>query len=148
MKIHFIFILSFLLALGSYGQSKSEAIVKYAENNMGKKIDRGECWDLVAFALDDANVEWEKPFGFGTPIDVKSTSLLPGDIISFDGVKFESENGYQSFPMHYAIVYKVIDKDHLVIMHQNHNNKKVVQTLDLDLTKQTKGKMKFFRVKE
>lgn len=132
----------------SYSQEKAKAVLAYAEDHMGKKIDRGECWDLVAFALNHAEAEWEMPFDFGDKIDYKKDELQPGDVISFDGAKFERDNGYVSFPMHYAIVYKVIDKDHITIIHQNHNNKKVVQTLDLKLSELTKGKMQFFRVRE
>lgn len=138
------------LAIGFSGhtQDKAKAVVDYAVNNMGKKIDRGECWDLIAFALDNANAEWQMPFDFGDEFDYKTEEIQPGDIITFDGVKFESENGYVSFPMHYAIVYEVKDKDHITIIHQNHNNKKVVQTLDLNLADLKKGKMQFYRVRE
>ncbi|MCB9197066.1 MAG: CHAP domain-containing protein [Flavobacteriales bacterium] len=145
---NFLFIL-FLIpsVLLSTAQTKAELIVEYAVKNLGKKVDRGECWDLVAFALDNAKAEWQMPFDFGDKFDYQKETIKPGDIISFDNVRFESDNGYMTFPMHYAIVYKVIDKDHIEILHQNHNNQRVVQTLTLDLTTLKKGKMQFYRAR-
>lgn len=148
MKQLFLLTIFLVFGLSNYSQTKAKGVVDYAVDNMGKKIDRGECWDLVAFALNDVNAEWGSPFDFGDKIDYKKDELQPGDIISFDGVKFVSDNGYQTFPMHYAIVYKVVDKDNITILHQNHNNKKVVQTLDLNLSELKKGKIQFFRVRE
>ncbi|WP_258542876.1 CHAP domain-containing protein [Parvicella tangerina] len=148
MKHTLLIVLSLFVGSISYGQEKANGVVEYAVDHLGKKIDRGECWDLVAFALDDVEAEWQSPFDFGEKINYKTTALQPGDIISFDGVKFESDNGYVTFPMHYAIVYKVTDKDHLTILHQNHNQKKVVQTLDLNLADLKKGKIQFYRVRE
>lgn len=126
----------------SFSQNKNEAIVAYAKKQMGKKVDRGECWDLVAFALDNVKAEWKAPYDFGKEIKSK---ILPGDIIRFDNVKFESKNGYMTFYEHYAIVYEVIDDDHIVIAHQNHNNKRVVQLLDITLSDKKKGKISFYR---
>ena len=148
MKQITLLLFGLIIIFNALSQEKAKAVVDYAVDNMGKKIDRGECWDLIAFALDNANADWQMPFDFGDKIDYQKDDILPGDIISFDGVKFESENGYMTFPMHYAIVHKVIDKDHITIIHQNHNNKKVVQTLDLTLSDLKKGKMQFFRVRE
>lgn len=148
MKQILLLCLLLIIGISNFSQDKAKAVVDYAEANLGKKIDRGECWDLVAFALDNSGAEWQMPFDFGEKLDYKKDQIKPGDIISFDGVKFENENGYQNFPMHYAIVYKVTDKDHITILHQNHNNKKVVQTLDLNLTELKKGKMQFYRVRE
>lgn len=147
MKRILFLALSLFLGTLIYAQDKPQVIVDYAVENMGKKIDRGECWDLVAFALNHAVADWQMPFDFGDEIDYKTEELKPGDIISFDGVRFENKNGYTTFPMHYAIVYKVIDKDHITILHQNHNNKKVVQTLDLNLADLKKGKIQFHRVR-
>lgn len=148
MKHSLLLFIGLMIGSLSYAQEHAKAVVNYAEDNLGKKIDRGECWDLIAFALDHSGAEWEMPFDFGEKIDYKKDEILPGDIISFDGVKFENENGYSTFPTHYAIVYKVVDKDHITILHQNHNNKRVVQTLDLNLSELKKGKLQFYRVRE
>ncbi|MCB9189293.1 MAG: CHAP domain-containing protein [Flavobacteriales bacterium] len=148
MKQTLLLLTGLFISTLMFSQAKAKAVVDYAVENLDKKIDRGECWDLIAFALDHAEAKWEMPFDFGNKIDYKKDALQPGDIISFDGVKFENENGYMTFPMHYAIVYKVVDKDHITILHQNHNNKKVVQTLDLTLSDLKKGTMQFFRVRE
>ncbi len=139
-------ILYISLFLGTFisiqGQQKNESIVTYAKTNLNQKIDRGECWDLIAFALNDAKANWNAPFEFGKVI---KSDYLPGDIIRFENVKFESENGYMTFPEHYAILYEVKDKNKIVIAHQNHNNKRVVQLLDLNLSEKVKGKITFYR---
>ena len=142
MKITFLITLVLFLSLGINAQSKNDAIVNFAKSNMGKKVDRGECWDLISFALNDAKAEWKAPFDFGKEI---KSNFQAGDIIRFENVKFENKNGYMTFPEHYAIVYEVKDKDHIVIAHQNHNNKKVVQILEITLSDKSKGKMTFYR---
>jgi signal peptidase I len=128
----------------SIAQDKNDAIIAFTKKQMNKKVDRGECWDLIAFALNDAKAEWKVPYDFGNQI---KSDFLPGDIIRFENVKFERENGYITFPEHYAILYEVKDENHIVIAHQNHNNKRVVQLLDITLSDQKKGKMTFYRAK-
>jgi hypothetical protein len=142
MKNLFILCALLIFASSILAQTKNEKIVNFATSNMGKKIDRGECWDLVAFALNEAKAEWKAPFDFGK---VVKSNYKAGDIIRFENVKFENANGYTNFPEHYAIVYEVKDNDHIVIAHQNHNNERVVQLLDLTLSDQKKGKMTFYR---
>lgn len=137
-----------IIGFSTFAQEHAKAVVKYAVDNLGKKIDRGECWDLVAFALDNSGATWSMPFDFGDQYDYKSETIQVGDIISFDGVRFENDQGYTTFPMHYAIVHEVIDKNKIVIIHQNHNNKKVVQTLEINLADLKKGTMQFYRVRE
>jgi signal peptidase I len=139
-----ILILALCFNLSSFAQKKNDAIIAYADKQMGKKVDRGECWDLIAFALNDVKAEWKAPFDFGKEI---KSNLIPGDIIRFENVKFEHEFGSMTFPDHYAIVYEVKDKDNIVIAHQNHNNKRVVQLLDIKLSDKKKGKMTFYRAK-
>ncbi len=139
-----LFCLLICFNITSIAQDKNQAIVDFAKKQMNKKVDRGECWDLVAFALNDAKAEWKAPFDFGKLI---KTGLIPGDIIRFENVRFENENGYMTFPEHYAIIYEVKDKDHIVIAHQNHNNKRVVQLLDITLSDKKKGKMTFYRAR-
>ena len=92
-------------------QDKNKSIVAYVNKNLNKKIDRGECWDLVAFALNEAKADWKAPFDFGDEIKYPKADLKPGDIISFENVKFEFDGGYVTFPQHYAIVYEVKNKN-------------------------------------
>lgn len=79
-------------------------VLEFSKNNIGKKIERGECWDLANSALNYANAKWEAPFNFGTKIDYKRENLLPGYILQFSNVKFVFSNGSASFPKHTAII--------------------------------------------
>lgn len=118
--------------------------VEFCTKSMGKKVDRGECWDLAKFALDYAGATWEAPFDFGKIVNPKKDTILEGDIIQFEKVKLS--NG-TSFPHHTAIVYKVLSSGKYLIAHQNFNNTKKVSTLELDLSLLTKGSITFFRPK-
>ena len=120
----------------------NQKILDFSTKSMGKKVDRGECWDLAKFALDYAGAKWEAPFDYGKIVDPKKDTILAGDIIQFEKVK--SSNGI-SFPHHTAIVYKVISSGKYLIAHQNFNNIRKVGTLELDLSFVTKGSIKFFR---
>lgn len=120
----------------------NQKVVEYCNQKMGKKVDRGECWDLARFALDYAGANWEAPYDFGKKVDYKKDALLAGDIIQFEKVEFS--DGFSAY-QHTAIVYEVIDENKIVIVHQNFNNVRKVSTLELDLSKLTKGKLEFFR---
>jgi hypothetical protein len=56
-------------------------IVEYVNTVIGKKVGRGECWDLANEALTYANARWEFPTKFGRPIDYKKEQVLAGDLI-------------------------------------------------------------------
>ncbi len=142
-----IFLFGIFHSTTTIAQDKNKSIIAFVNKNLNKKIDRGECWDLVAFALNEAKADWKAPFDFGDEIKYPKADLKPGDIISFENVKFEFDGGYVTFPQHYAIVYEVKNKNEIVIAHQNHNNIRKVQKLDLDLSTKTKGTMKFYRVR-
>lgn len=137
----------FVIFQTTTAQTKNQSIIKYVDKQFNKKVDRGECWDLIAFALNETKADWKAPFDFGDEIKYPKVKLLPGDIITFENVKFEFAGGYITFPQHYAIVYEVKNKNEIVIAHQNHNNIRKVQKLDIDLSTQTKGTIKFYRAR-
>lgn len=118
------------------------AIIKYVTANKGKKILRGECWDLVKAALNDVNANWTPATDFGKPVALKD--IMPGDIISFKNVTFKGEGYSQSFGQHYAIVYKVKDGV-ITLAHQNYNNDRNVRFDPITPADKTKGELKFFR---
>lgn len=120
----------------------NQKVYDYVVKHMGKKVDRGECWDLAKFALDEVEAEWEFPFEFGNVIDIEKDEIIIGDIIQFKNVKF-SDGGVYS--QHTAIVFEVLGDDKLIIADQNFNNKRKVTTHELDLGLQTKGKITFYR---
>jgi ketosteroid isomerase-like protein len=121
----------------------NEKIIKYVDDNMEKKISRGECWDLVAGALNETGAKWESPTGFGK----KSTYKLvkAGDVIVFDKTTFKGEGYMQSFWQHYAIVYKKHPDGSLEIAHQNYNNKKEVHIITINPREMTKGTLTYYR---
>lgn len=136
----------FLAAAVFQSNPVADKVVAYAKQNFGKKIDRGECWDLANAALNRAGAAWESPFGFGTKVDYKKEALRPGDILQFTNVKFETEFSSAFFPQHTAIVYKA-NKDLVTVFHQNFNNKRTVDSLTLNLADIKDGKLEAFRPK-
>ena len=61
----------------------NEEIVKYVTSVIGKKVDRGECWDIANQALTRINGKWDHKFMYGKLLDPKRDVVYPGDIIQF-----------------------------------------------------------------
>jgi|SRR6056297_1209629 len=125
-------------------------IVEYVKTVIGKKVDRGECWDLAYQALERVNADWDKAFVYGDPVNPKKDEIFPGDIIQFENVviKYKKGNAYytETMEQHTAIVYNVKDKGVYEIAHQNtqFSGRKVgVSTLDINTV--VDGKMYFYR---
>ena len=128
-------------------------VLKHAQAKLGKKVDRGECWDLIAFALNEAGAKWDGYMEFGREINRKLECLQPGDIIQFEKVKrtFRVENTtfYETMYHHTAIVSEVISENELVLLHQNtEQTGKKVGTSTFTFDSVTAGKMKFYRPEE
>jgi hypothetical protein len=129
----------------------NSAIIRVVQPTIGKKIERGECWDLVQYALNNAKASWDGLNDFGQEYDPKKACVQPGDVIRFEKVqlewKDEKGNGYtEQFGHHYAIVYAVSADGVLTLIHQNtgqHGRKVGLTTMDL--RHMTKGKLIFFR---
>ena len=121
-------------------------IMEFCKSNMGKKIDRGECWDLANAALNYAGAVWSAPFDFGEKIDYKKETLKPADILQFTNVKIVFSNRSMSFPKHTAIVSKAKGGAYLVYQ-QNMDNKRFVDTMTLDLSNIKTGKIQAYRPK-
>lgn len=140
--ITFIFLISGMVI---NAQNVNEKIVKYCKSQIGKTVDRGECWDLVSFALNDAKAKWNYYDVYGKVYSDK-TKVKAGDVLEFQETRFDNPDG-TCFTMgeHYAIVYEVKTDGEIVIIHQNHNNIRKVQTLNLDLDNVTKGKIIYYR---
>lgn len=121
-------------------------ILEFCKNNMGKKVDRGECWDLANMALNYAGADWTGSFNFGDKIDYKKEVLKPADILQFTNVKFMFPNRSMSFPKHTAIVSKA-NGGAILVYHQNFNNKRFVDTLTINLENIKNGKIEAYRPK-
>jgi hypothetical protein len=128
----------------------NKQIIEYVKSTIGKKVDRGECWDLANQALTRSNAEWNHEYKYGKLLDPKKDTIYPGDIIQFEGVKVKFKKGNttytESMEHHTAIVYRVIGKGVYELAHQNtgFSGRKVgLSTLDVGTI--TKGKMKIYR---
>lgn len=129
----------------------NEAIIRVVKPTIGKKIERGECWDLVQYALNKTDAVWDGLNDFGTEYDPKKSCVQPGDVIRFEKVQLEFSdqkgNGYtETFGHHYAIVYDVSATGVLTLIHQNtgqYGRKVGLTTMDLHHV--TNGKLYFFR---
>lgn len=139
-------VILFILHTACFSQNIDEKIIEFAKMNLGKKVERGECWDLANSALNYANANWKPLYDFGDKIDHKKQPLKPGDILQFTNVKFIFSNGSASFPKHTAIVYKA-NKQQLTLLHQNFNNKRYVDTLSINLSNIKNGKIEAYRPK-
>ena len=120
----------------------NQKIIHYCEEKKGKKVGRGECWDLAAQILDQENAKWDHQFVFGTKINPDNSAVLPGDIIQFKGVK--TSTGI-SASQHTAIVYKINPDGKFIIAEQNANGKRKVMFNEFDRTTITKGKIFIYR---
>ncbi|MBK9284841.1 MAG: CHAP domain-containing protein [Sphingobacteriaceae bacterium] len=140
-KIVIIFIFSFTY---SFSQTVPQKVFNFAKQNLNKKVDRGECWDLANAALNAAGAQWTSPYDFGTKTNIQSTQ--PGDIIQFTNTKLKFPYGSMSFPKHTAIVYASTKKQ-ITLIHQNFNNKRTVDTITIQLDYIVKGKAEAYRPK-
>lgn len=153
------FTLLFFLLITSFSRAQSDCdsvpalnleVLELAKSKLGKKVDRGECWDLIAFALNSANAEWDGFMGFGRVINIKTECLQPGDIIQFEKVKRKYMEGnvtyFETMYHHTAIVSEVISENEIVLLHQNteQTGKKVGES-NFTFDSVTNGKMEFYR---
>jgi hypothetical protein len=121
-------------------------ILEYLKTTIGKKVDRGECWDLANQALTRANAAWTFPNQFGKELNPDKDSIYPGDLIQFTHVKMKNAKGETwNFPKHTAIVYEVISPGVYKIAEQNVNGKRKVQIDDFLLKDKVGGKLIFYR---
>lgn len=133
----------------------NKKVVEYVDLVIGKKVDRGECWDLAAAALDHAGAYLDRSsqktiYIFGKTLNPKKDTIYPGDIIQIENVKLEYTSGNmiytETMSHHTAIIYEVIDKDHFRIAHQNTSfSGKKVGISELNMEHIEKGKVIFYR---
>lgn len=126
-------------------------ILKVVEPYIGKKIDRGECWDLANFALTEVGATWDGLLDYGTEYDYSKQCMQPGDILQFEKVEMKGEdengNGYmETFYHHTAIVYSVGENGEVQLMHQNTGQfGKKVGISTLYFADMKKGKIQAYR---
>ncbi|MEI6124783.1 MAG: hypothetical protein WCQ95_14280 [Bacteroidota bacterium] len=128
-------------------------IVNYVNSQIGRKVNRGECWDLAYEALNQNNCEWDGMYIFGKKINAKNDVVYPGDILQFTNVTIKyTSNGVvytESYKHHTAIIFKVISLGVYEIAHQNNGfSGKKVGISDLILSNKTTGTIEIYRPQE
>ncbi|MBL6964480.1 MAG: hypothetical protein ISR55_11695 [Bacteroidetes bacterium] len=146
-RIHFIialfsfYLLSFPAVFGQKEDIKQD-ILNYVNSVVDKKVGRGECWDLLSHALNETGAKWFPTEDFGRIINYPEKQLQAGDMIRLINITYDW-GGKTS--RHYAIVYEVIDKNHLRIADQNVAGVRKVKIRDYHLDEIVKGEITFYR---
>lgn len=123
-SVIFLFCLINLVGFGQCDTVKplNAGIVQFATSKLNKKVGRGECWDLVKYALDEVGAKWNGEYVYGRKIE-RIECIQPGDIIQFEKIKIKYKKGNQTFteamPHHTAIILKTDGKDEVTLIHQN-----------------------------
>ncbi len=128
----------------------NKQVIEFVKTTIGKKVDRGECWDLANKALTLIKADWDLEYKYGKLVNPKNDIIYPGDIIQFEGVKVKYKKGNttytESMEHHTAIVYRVIEKGVYELAHQNTGfSGRKVGLSTLDISTIIKGKMSIYR---
>jgi len=148
-----LIIITFFFLLPSDIPKLNQKVVDYVDSAIGKKIGRGECWDLAAAALEHAGAYLDRSnqksiYVFGKKLNPKKNQIFPGDIIQIQDLKIEYTKGNtiytESMSHHTAIIYEVISANHFKIAHQNTSfSGKKVGVSELNMSTIKKGKITF-----
>lgn len=128
----------------------NKKIIEVVKESKGKKVGKGECWDVAAEALNKVEAKWDGNYKFGKEVDYKKACIYPGDIVQFEGVelKYNIEDAFyiERLAHHTAIIYEVKSKGDFIIADQNtkHSGKKVAMHA-FDVKTVTKGKFIIYR---
>lgn len=129
----------------------NKKILSYVKANMGKRLGNGECWDVVAGALNFAGAKWDKKFNFGKMVDYKKDCVYPGDIIQLNDAMMHAEpvkgvHVYDEYPQHSAIIMEVKNRQEYILADQNFGlGKNKLNTHPINLKNLTKGTVKVYR---
>ena len=125
-------------------------ILAFVDSHLHKKVGYGECWDLAAIPLNTLNAKWDRQYVFGKLLKPTIDSILPGDIIQFEGVVLKKINGNSqitsSFEHHTAIIYKVLGNNQFVLAQQNTSDLgRKVGFSEIDFSNLVKGRYMIYR---
>lgn len=153
MKYYLLFIIFFSWSSGE--PKLNQKIIEYIDTVIGQQVDRGECWDLAAAALDYAGAYLDRSnqkniYVFGKIINPKKDRVYRGDIIQLENIKLEYQirNTIHTETMnhHTAIVYEVLGKNHYKVAHQNTNfSGRKVGVSELNLNSNIHGNITVYR---
>jgi hypothetical protein len=101
----------------------NKLIVTFVKANIGKKVGRGECWDLAAQALNQSGALWDGVYVFGKKLDLTKDCVFPGDIIQFENVQvqYTKQNAVyrETMDHHTAVVFSVDENKNMILAEQN-----------------------------
>ncbi len=130
-------------------------VVEYVNKVRGKRVDRGECWDLANRALEYSGAYFDRSSKrtinvYGRLVDPDKEEVLPGDLMQFEGVKMQWKIRYTTFNAdmkhHTAIVHSVNGPGDYQIAHQNTQQwGKRVDINQFKMDRVTKGKIFIYR---
>jgi hypothetical protein len=134
------------------GPKKAEAVpelnrkvLEFAEAHKGKQVGDGQCWILVAKALDHAGAHRPDIYVFGRRLGARE-KLLPGDVIQFEEARFEGKAGIFSMPHHSSIVAQVHGPSRVTLIHQNFGAEGMkVSLTTIDLAERKQGSVTIYR---
>lgn len=128
----------------------NQEIINYVNSVLGKKVDRGECWDLAYQVLTRNNAAWDGKYKYGNLVNYEKEVVFPGDIIQFKNVKLKylkSNLKYtETMAHHTAIIYEVISPGAYKIAHQNTGEfGRKVGISEFHIKDMNSGKIKVYR---
>lgn len=128
----------------------NQQIVRLADKKIKRKVGRGECWNLAQYVLNETGATWDGFEVYGRLINRDEECVYPGDIIQFENIKLEWEDDdftySESMKHHTAIVYDVISKNEIILIHQNtgeHGRRVGTSSMRFDAIR--KGKLFIYR---
>lgn len=133
-----------LFATSVAGQVHKDEIIKFVDENKGKKVGTGYCYELVQGAIQTYNPSYEMCYikkdsdRYGKKI--KSSDALVGDIIVLDG-------GTKRKASHVCIIYDIDGEDIWVAEQNTKGNLKksivVVNLLNYEWDEEYYGKVRY-----
>ncbi len=115
-------ILFLLIASTVFGQKHNEQILKFVNNNIGKKVGKGVCYELVERSIKSYDVKFSMVkktrscITYGSLVDLKK--LYPGDDVYIgDFVAMNADS-----LAHVGVIYDIGDDGSLYVAEQNTKN--------------------------
>ena len=150
-----LFLISTIVAPSLWSQTgtlpRTNALVlEFVEGHYGKRVGRGECWDLAAQALNAAHARWDGQLEYGRLLDHTTEEVLAGDIIQLEEAEFRWEeagavNGI-TMPHHTVVVTGISSPGVFTIAHQNMEGiGRKVGPGELVLSRLIKGRVLIYR---
>ncbi len=128
------------------------AIVQQVKTVIGKKVDSGECWDLAAMVLDSNQCKWNHDYVYGKLVNhTKAECIMPGDLLQFEGVVLQHQEGNtiikDKYLHHTAVIYSIdTGTGRIQLAQQNTGDHGKIVSIDpFDFAWIQKGKVMVYR---